>query len=245
MRLSQAWVIARHDLALIRKRRSILGALIVLPIAVGVGFPLLVRVIAQTSPPVGAVVLISFIDAFSFWFVIGGAMLPTSIAAYSVVGEKVEKSLEPLLATPSTDGEILLGKVLAAFLPTMIAIWAGAGLYMALIDRITESSLGYLYYPNLTIVAQVFVLAPLVAIVAIEASVAVSARVQDVRSAQQISGVIFLPFIILYVAAEIQAFPLNTTNSFLLAGVLALVALALFSVSRKVFDREEILTRWK
>lgn len=245
MRLSQAWVIARHDLALIRKRRSILVALIALPAGVSVGFPALVQVIAQSTPPVGASVLISFINAFSFWFVIGGAMLPTSIAAYSIVGEKVEKSLEPLLATPSTDGEILLGKVLAAFVPTMVAIWAGAVVYMALIDRVTEASLGYLYYPNLTIIAQVFVLAPLVAIVAIESSVAVSARVEDVRSAQQISGIIFLPFILIYVAAEIQVFPLNTTNSLVLSGILAVIAVALFSLSRKVFDREQILTRWK
>lgn len=210
-----------------------------------IGFPLLVREILQSSPAVGPTVLIGFIDAFSFWFVIGGAMLPTSIASYSIVGEKVEKSLEPLLATPSTDGEILLGKVLAALVPTMLAIWAGAIVYMVLIDRFTAAALGYLYYPNLTIVAQVFVLAPLVAIVAIEASVAVSARVQDVRSAQQLSGLIFLPLILLYVGAEVQAFPLNTTNSLLLAGALVLTALALFAISRRVFDREEILTRWK
>jgi ABC-2 type transport system permease protein len=245
MRLAQAWLIARHDLALIRSRPSIYAALIVLPAGVAIGFPLLVRIIAQSTPPVGPTVLANFIDAFGFWFVIGGALLPTTIAAYSIVGEKVEKSLEPLLATPSTDGEILLGKVLAAFVPTMIALWAGATAYMVLIDRITAGSLGYLYYPNFTILVQVFVLAPVVAIVAIESSVAVSSRVQDVRSAQQISSLLFMPFILLYVAAEIQLFPLDLRNTLLLSGVLAAVALALFTVSRKLFQREEILTRWK
>ncbi|HXW67348.1 MAG TPA: ABC transporter permease subunit [Thermoplasmata archaeon] len=245
MRLSQAWAITRHDLTLIRRRRSIFAALIALPVGVALGFPALVHVIAVQSPPVGSATIISFVDAFSFWFVIGGAMLPTSISAYSIVGEKVEKSLEPLLATPSTDGEILLGKVLAAWLPSMIAIWAGAAAYMGLIDAITRGPLGYYYYPNLTIVAQVFVLAPLVAIVAIEGSVAISSRVQDVRSAQQMSGVLFLPLIILYVAAEIQVFPLDARNSLLLAGILAVIGLLLFSLGRRLFDRETILTRWK
>lgn len=245
MRLSQAWIIARHDLALIRKRRSILAAVIALPLGVAIGFPQIVRLIVDSSPPVGAATITSFVNAFSFWFVIAGAVLPTTIGAYSVVGEKVEKSLEPLLATPSTDGEILLGKVLAAFLPTMIAIWAGAGLYMVMIDRITEASLGYLYYPNLTIAAQILVLAPLVAIVAIEASIAVSSRVQDVRSAQQTAGILFMPFILLYVAAEAQIFPLNAENSLILAGVLAAIALGLFPLGRRLFDREQILTRWK
>ncbi len=35
-------------------------------------------------------------NAFSFWFVIGAAFLPVTIASYSLVGEKVQKSLEPL-----------------------------------------------------------------------------------------------------------------------------------------------------
>ncbi len=245
MRLSQAWIVARHDLGMIRRRRTILGALIALPAGVSLGFPLLVWYIIAQSPGVGDAVIISFVDAFAFWFAIGGVMLPSSISAYSIVGEKTEKSLEPLLATPTTDGEILLGKVLAAFLPTMIAIWAGAAVYMVLIDEITRGTLGYLYYPNAAIVVLLFALAPIVAVLAIEISVAVSSRVQDVRSAQQISGVLFLPFILLYVAAEIQVFPLDTDHLLLLAGILGLVALVTFRICRRVFDRETILTRWK
>jgi ABC-2 type transport system permease protein len=245
MRFSQAWTVTRHDLALLRKRRSILYTLVILPIGIGVGFPLLVRYILQSSPHIPAATLTALIDAFGFWFVIGGVSLPTAIAAYSIVGEKVEKSLEPLLATPTTDGEILLGKVLAAFVPTMIALWGGAALYMALIDRITAGHLGYLYYPNLEIVLLVFVLAPVTAILAIEVSVAVSSRVADVRTAQQIGGVLFLPFILLYVAVEVNAFPLDPPHVLLLAGILSLAALGLFSVIRKLFAREEILTRWK
>ena len=60
------------------------------------------------------------------------------------MGEKVEKSLEPLLATPTTDGEILLGKSIAAFIPPVVATWAGAAIYMALIDNLTYAR------PNLT-----------------------------------------------------------------------------------------------
>jgi hypothetical protein len=59
-------------------------------------------------------------------------MLPVAIASYSLVGEKIERSLEPLLATPATDGEILLGKGIAAFVPPVAAIWAGAVVFMAL-----------------------------------------------------------------------------------------------------------------
>ena len=67
------------------------------------------------------------------------AILPTAIASYSIVGEKVEKSLEPLLATPTTDGELLLGKSIAAFLPPLIATYIGALIFMVLIDIVTFS----------------------------------------------------------------------------------------------------------
>ena len=54
----------------------------------------------------------------STYFVIIPVVLPSIMGSYSIVGEKIEKSLEPLLATPTTDGELLLGKSLATFLPT-------------------------------------------------------------------------------------------------------------------------------
>jgi ABC-2 type transport system permease protein len=64
-------------------------------------------------------------QSFSFWFVMGASLLPTGIASYSLVGEKVQKSLEPLLATPTTDEEILAGKAVAAFIPVIISNYIG------------------------------------------------------------------------------------------------------------------------
>lgn len=67
------------------------------------------------------------------------AILPTAIDSYSMVGEKVEKSLEPLLATPTTDSELLLGKSIAVFLPPLIATYIGALIFMVLMDIVTFS----------------------------------------------------------------------------------------------------------
>jgi ABC-2 type transport system permease protein len=245
MRFDQAWVVTRHDMALIRQRRGVIAGLIAYPIGVGVGFPALVAYFAttQSSADPGSW-LPGLIDAFSFWFVIAAASLPTVIAAYSIVGEKVEKSLEPLLATPTTDSEILFGKSLAAFLPTMAALWSGAVLYMVLMDLASHGALGYYYYPNSEIAVILLVVAPLACLVAIEASVLISSRVTDVRSAQQYAGVIFLPLIALYVAGEV-GFNLGTANLLIIGGIFAVVVLALFAASVRSFHREEILTRWR
>jgi len=233
-------------MGLFRKKRGVMVGLVAFPIGVALGFPALVAYIVSKAGGMSvASYLPQFIDAFSFWFVIGAVSLPTVIAGYGIVGEKVEKSLEPLLSTPTTDGEILLGKVLAAFLPTILAIWAGSALFQGLIDRVTRGALGFYYYPNWSMALVLFLLAPLACLYAIEVSVLVSSRVTDVRSSQQSAGLVFLPFIFLYIAGEIGYFTLDTTHLLYVAAVLAALVVFLFVVSERVFHREEILTRWK
>jgi ABC-type Na+ efflux pump permease subunit len=245
MRFSQAWLVARHDIRLIRTRKGILIGLIAFPLAVGIGFPLLIDYIATSGGAASASYLPQLIDAFSFWFVIAGASLPTSIAAYAIVGEKVEKSLEPLLSTPTTDGEILLGKVLAAFIPTLLAIWAGSIVFMALTDWAVWGVFGHLYFPNTEMAVILLALAPLACLYSVEVSIVVSSRVTDVRSAQQYAGVVFLPLILLYVAGEIGEPTLNTENLLIISGIFVVIVFALFQASTRTFHREEILTRWK
>jgi len=41
---------------------------------------------------------------------------------------KLDRSLEPLLATPVNDGELLLGRALAAFIPSLLATYLGAAI---------------------------------------------------------------------------------------------------------------------
>ncbi len=246
MRLSQAWTIARHDFGIFRRKRGIVTGLIVLPLGVAIGFPALTWYIVQQAGPTAAVsALPGLIAAFSFWFVIGATILPTAISSYGIVGEKIEKSLEPLLSTPTTDGEILLGKVLAAFVPTMIVIWAGSILFQFNIDLVTRHVLGYLYFPNWEMLAILFVLAPLASLYAIEFSVLVSSRATDARSAQQYGSIIFVPLIFLYVAGEIGSVNLNGVGLLYISAAFVVLVLVLFLACTRLFHREEILTRWK
>jgi ABC-2 type transport system permease protein len=246
MRLSQAWIIASHDFHIFRQKRGIVTGLIALPLGVAIGFPALTWYIVQKAGTSGiGSYLPGLIDAFAFWFVIGAAILPTAISSYGIVGEKIERSLEPLLSTPTTDGEILLGKVLAAFVPTMLVLWAGSALFQLLIDLVTRQALGYLFFPNWDMAGVLFLLAPLASLYAIEFAVIVSSRVTDARSAQQYGGVIFVPLIFVYVAAEIGSINLQGVDLLYVAAVLAALVLALFVVATRTFHREEILTRWK
>jgi len=242
MDLQSAWAVAAKDFKIFKRKSSVLYACIVLPLVVGVAFPLIVQY--ALGKKINAVTAPAFMDAFSIWFLIGAAVIPTAIASYSLVGEKIQKSLEPLLATPMTDGEILLGKTISGLLVPVAAIYAGSLIYMVLMDLVTQSTLGYLYYPNWHMGA-ILLAAPLVSLLSVEINVLVSSRMNDVRTAQQLGYLFILPFMGLYVASEFGLFAFTDTNLLILAGAILVISIALFFVSRATFQREEILTKWK
>jgi ABC-2 type transport system permease protein len=231
--------IARKDLTIMMTRRSLRIGLVVLPLGLAILFS---QIIAHANIP--AATLPQELNAFLFFFMIYTGALPATLASYSMVGEKVERSLEPLLATPASDGEILLGKGLAALVPPLLAMWAGMITLTVLCDASTHAVLGYLYFPNWLAAITVFVVAPLLAIMAVGFSVLVSARVSEVRTAQQLAALAAIPGVGLYIGLITGAFSLDVISLVVIGGVLAALDAALALAARATFHREEILTRW-
>jgi ABC-2 type transport system permease protein len=246
MRLSKAWIIAEKDFAIFRKKKSVIYSVVLLPLFVSISLPLVLQFSGSSkSGGFPAEALPTVVNAFSFLFITGAVTLPTAIASYSLVGEKVQKSLEPLLATPTTEGEILLGKSIAAFLPPIAAIYIGAVIFMTLIDSLTYSTLGYFYFPNWNMGVIMLLLAPLSSLLSIEFDILISSRVNDVRAAQQLGGIIALPFAGIYVLAEADILSLEIINLLIISASLVAIDVILFFISKAVFRREKILTKWK
>ena len=248
MRLSKSWIIASKDLKTFRKKKNIIYALVVVPLIVAVLLPVVLSLAGQRSGSNRMTLrsLTVLLPAFAFFYIILAAYLPTPIASYTLVGEKVEKSLEPLLATPTTDGEILLGKGIAAFLPPLAAVLGGSTVFMILMDLVTKSKLGYYYFPSWNTAIILFILAPLAAAMSVGMNVVISSRITDVRSGQQFGALSVLPFAGVYVAGELNIVDLGSTENLLIvAGIILLAHVLLLFVARATFRREEILTRWK
>ncbi len=245
MDMQNAWNVALKDFKIYTKKTSVIYATVAMPFIVGIAFPLIVNyALHRTDKGLSAAVAPGLMDSFSIWFIIGAAVIPTAIASYSLVGEKIQKSLEPMLATPMADEDILLGKTLAALLVPVGALYAGSIFFMSLMDYFTRGALGYYYYPNWHIGA-ILLAAPFAALLSVEVNVIISSRMTDVRSAQQSGSLLILPFIGLFLASELGLFALTNTNLVILAGVLAGTSVAMFFVAKATFRREEILTRWK
>ena len=248
MRFSKSWIIASKDFKVYIKKKNLLYALIVVPLLVAFLIPGVISYAGHKNGVSGipASELTILLPSFSFFYLILAGYLPSSIASYTLVGEKVEKSLEPLLATPTTDSEILLGKGIAAFIPPVVAILAGSALFMVLMDLVTHSKLGYYFFPNWNAAIVLFLMVPLAVIMSVEWNVVVSSRVSDVRTAQQLGILVVLPFAGIYVSGELDIVNLGVTSNLLIvAGILFVVDLVLLYVARATFQREEILTSWK
>jgi ABC-type Na+ efflux pump permease subunit len=238
------WKITRKELKVISRKRSIIFYTIGLPILISIVFSLVVK--SQIANGISTTLLSIGAESIIYIFVVLATVLPSTIAAYSIVGEKVEKTLEPLLATPTTDGEILLGKSIASFIPPILSTWAGASIFMALADYILyNGGLGYYYFPNWTAAVMLLLLAPLAAILSIEVAVIASSRVNDVRGANQIAGLMFIPFVAVFFAGAEGLFAFNVDNILTFSGIVMIADVVLFFLSRATFNREEILTKWK
>jgi ABC-type Na+ efflux pump permease subunit len=247
LRLSKSWDVTSKDFKVFLKKKNVIFSLLAFPLFISILLSFVIEFIVQRAggSTSGTTLLLTLLPSFTFYFAIIAALLPTTIASYSLVGEKVEKSLEPLLATPMTDEEILLGKGMAAFLPPIGATYLGALIFMVSSDVLTYSAFGYLYFPNLVTGAILLLLVPFSAIMSIEVNVMISSRVSDVRVSQQLGFLTVLPMAVVYLASELNLISLDATSLLIISGVLLIVDLVLMYVARATFQRDQILTRWK
>jgi ABC-2 type transport system permease protein len=243
MRFWKSWIVAAKDLSLFKRNKYILYSLIAMPVLLGVVVPSSYLFFLPAGTSLDLVTRL--VNLSTTYFVIIAVVLPTIMASYSFVGEKVEKSLEPLLATPTTDGELLFGKSLAAFLPCMGATYIGAAFFVALVDYWAYSNFGVFLLPNMEWAVINGLMAPLACILSVESNVIISSRVNDIRAAQQLGAFAVLPIIlVMLLASTVQSIPLLQL-SLIVVAALAIADIAMFYLSKATFQREEILTKWK
>ena len=185
------------------------------------------------------------VSQFMIMFMIIPLAIPASISAYSIVGEKVNRSLEPLLATPITTTQLLVGKSLSAIIPALAATWLGFTIFIigSWIMIANPSVVGN-FLDGRWLVA-IFVIGPLMALSAVSFSIIVSSRVNDPRVAEQVSMIIILPVLAAFFGQMAGIIVLNFRFMIASAVVLALVDLVLVYLSIRLFQRETIITRWK
>ena len=185
------------------------------------------------------------VSEFMMLFMLVPVAIPVTIAAYSIVGEKTTRSLEPLLATPITTVELLVGKCLAAVIPAILATYAAFGIFsLGTWLMVANKSLLYALLDARWLIA-IFLVGPLLALLAVVFSLMISSRVNDPRVAEQISMIIILPVLGGFFGQVAGLFVLNKQIITIVAFVMLVLDALMLYLATRVFQREQILTRWK
>ena len=202
-------------------------------------------VIIRDQDPEVVLITLQMLSFILFFYMMIPAVTPTFIASYSFVGEKNNRSLEPLLASPTTDLELFVGKTLAIFIVTMAATWVAYIVSAVIVNILAFPLLGYYPLPNGLWVVGFIMLAPIFCILSISANILISSKVTDVRASQQIGGLVVLP-VLLFVFLTFAGPAFSSVWMMIIYSIIFLVAdVWLIYFSTKIFKREEILTKWK
>ncbi len=188
---------------------------------------------------------IFMMNTFMMMFMLMPLMIPTAIAAYSIVGEKTTRSLEPLLATPITTIELLVGKGLASAGPAILISWASFLIFLLLLP-LAGATAGLLQFVTGPVwLLAVLAIGPLLAIAAVIVAVIVSSRVNDPRVAEQVASVLIVPVMAVLFGQIAGVIILNLTFIYISILVLFAIDIGLVYAGARLFQRETILTRWK
>lgn len=185
------------------------------------------------------------LNQFLPMFMLLPIFIPMAIAAYSIVGEKTTRSLEPLLATPITTEELLMGKALAAVIPAVVVTWVAFIVFIIGAPLVGIEPIVFASALNQTWLVAIFIIGPLLSVLSVNFALMVSSQVNDPRVAEQISAVLIVPILGL-VFGQITGFIIVNVQFMAMAALVLLVLdIALIFLGARLFQRENILTKWK
>jgi len=170
-------------------------------------------------------------------------MVALTIACDSFAGEKERKTLEALLYTPTTDWELLLGKLLSAWLPALGVAWGGFLLYTVMANLAAWPVMDRLFFPTTMWVILAVWVAPAAAGLGLGAMVLISSRARTVQEAYQLGGMVVLPIILLFAGQILGVMYFSTWLVALLGLLIWVIDAALLWFGRRGFRRSKLATQ--
>jgi ABC-type Na+ efflux pump permease subunit len=231
--------VVRKELRDFRRKRAIVVTMCVLPLLFLVEPVVTIFLVNPTTS--GAALQKSLILPILYLLLIP-TIMPSTLAAYTVAGEREQGTLEPLLTTPIRQQEFLLGKATSVMIPTLALSYAVFALFLGAVQVFAPSAVASAVFHNGPDILALFLLAPLLAGWGIVVGMGVSVRASEARVAQQLSTLASFPPVALIILLAVGV----VSPTFLVAiafavGLLMVDALLLRLVSG-MFDRERLVT---
>ncbi len=237
MRVSKRRVRAvfRKELREYRRNGNIISAMVVFPLIFLI--QPLITVLTETAAAANGLAH----EHVLLYLLAIPALVPSALASYSVVGERQQGTLEPVLATPIRREEFLLGKALAAFVPSLAISYAVLVLFLACVELFSHPGIAPALLQAPDLLAQL-IFAPLLAAWSIWIGIAISARCSDIRVAGQLSLLASLPSVAATTLIALNV--IHATLGLALGGAALLLVLDTLGwrITSAAFDRERLIT---
>jgi ABC-type Na+ efflux pump permease subunit len=123
--------------------------------------------------------------------------ISTAVGANILVGEKERGTGEFLAHSPATEREIYLGKLIASLVPGYVTTIVGFFIYSLIVNLIVGPRVGGWFFPTGDWWILMFWVVPPFLALTLSVVLRLSARVRSAAAAQQASGLVTLPLIIL------------------------------------------------
>ena len=262
--------VAARDLIIVRRSKNVLLPIILVPLLllviipgaigflgssmdVGGDIEDLERFLTMMPEPMKAqfeqytenqtMVVFLLVYTFAPMFLILPMMTASSIAAGSFAGEKERKTMEALLYTPTTDLELVIGKMLSAWIPAILVTLVGFVLYSVVVNVSAWQTMGRIFFPNAMWVVLILWLAPASAGLGLGTMVLVSSKVNTYQDAYQLGSMVVLPVILLVLGQVGGVIYLNVTFVLAAGLLLWIVDATILWFAVKTFRRSEIIAR--
>jgi hypothetical protein len=149
--------VVRKELRDFRRKRSIIVTMCVLPLLFLV--EPVITIFLVTPSTSGAALQKSFILPL-LYLLLMPTIMPSTLAAYSVVGEREQGTLEPLLTTPIRQQEFLLGKATSVMIPTLTLSYVAFALFLAAVRLLATPVVASAVFHDSPTIFALFLLAP-------------------------------------------------------------------------------------
>jgi len=238
MSLKRVGSVVHKEIREFRRNRFVIGTMAALPLVFLIT-PMIT--IFKTPESASASQARAAFGVISLLMLIVPVVLPPVIAAYSVVGERDQGTLEPVLTTPVRASELLLGKAIATFLPSVGLAYA---IYLVILVSIRLGAAHVVsdvaFHPPQLLAQILFI--PLLALWSIWVGIGISSRATDVRVAQQLATLASLPLLAFTSLISFQVIAPSVPLATGLALALLAIDAAGWRIVARLFDPERLIT---
>jgi ABC-2 type transport system permease protein len=168
-------------------------------------------------------------------------LVPVFVAAYAIAGERQQGTLEPALTTPVRGDEFLIGKALAALLPSLLIAYLVFAVFVGIVEVEAAPNVAASVMQPADLLAQLL-FTPLLACWTVWVAIAISTRSSDVRVAQQLGVLASLPPVFLTVMIALNV--IEPTPELAIGCGALLIVLDVFGwrLVSGLFDRERLIS---